>query len=117
MSMTLRGFARDGLETPEDDSYRGTAPLRSVRQPSTTKLLLTVQEAADVLSMSRASLYRLIRAGDVPILKIGAMTRVAPNALNTYVNGLDNCSVQRPLGGVVHHPRIRPHAIHRTRLR
>lgn len=68
-------------------------PPRSPATPA-TKLLFTVTEAAAVLSMSRASLYRLIRGGEVPTLKIGAMTRVTAAALDSYVSSLQRRATQ-----------------------
>ena len=41
------------------------------------KLLLTVEQAAEALSMSRASPYRLVGRGEVPMLKIGGMSRAS----------------------------------------
>ena len=52
------------------------------------RLLLSVDEAAEALAMSRASMYRLIRRGAIPIVKIGAMTRVEAVRLAAYVEAL-----------------------------
>ena len=48
-------------------------------------LLLTVEEGADVLAMSRASLYRLIRRGEIPVVKIVVMTRLEVSDLKSYL--------------------------------
>jgi excisionase family DNA binding protein len=44
----------------------------------TTKLLLTVEEAADRLGVGRTLMYALIRSGDVPSVQIGRLRRVRP---------------------------------------
>lgn len=53
-----------------------------------TRLLLNLVEAAETLSMSRASLYRLIRRGEIPVIKIGGMTRIEMAELEQYVRRL-----------------------------
>lgn len=53
-----------------------------------TRLLLNVAEAADTLAMSRASLYRLIRRGEIPVIKIGGMTRLEMAELEQYIRRL-----------------------------
>lgn len=53
-----------------------------------TRLLVNVSEAAETLAMSRASLYRLIRRGEISVIKIGGMTRLETNALEDYVRRL-----------------------------
>lgn len=50
------------------------------------KLLLTVPEAAAALSMSRASLYRLLGRGEIRVIKIGGMTRISAAALEAFVS-------------------------------
>ena len=65
--------------------------------PPPTKLLLTVSEAASALAISRASLYRLIQSGQLPVLKIGSLTRVTTAALEEFVSGLQSeLGVVRP---------------------
>jgi excisionase family DNA binding protein len=57
-----------------------------------TRLLLRVAEAANTLAMSRASLYRLIKRGDIPVIKIGGMTRIELEQLESYVHQLSQGS-------------------------
>lgn len=52
------------------------------------KLLLTPEEAADVLSIGRSKLYTLLATGDVPSVRIGACRRIPLSALVEYVERL-----------------------------
>jgi excisionase family DNA binding protein len=50
-----------------------------------TKLLLTVDEAADRLSIGRATLYRMISSGLIESVSIGRSRRVPVRALEQFV--------------------------------
>lgn len=52
---------------------------------SPTKLLLTPQEAALALCMSRSSLYKLLLTGEIPSIKVGRMRRISLIALQQWV--------------------------------
>ena len=47
--------------------------------------LLTMQQAADRLQISRSALYREVRAGRLKIVKLGNLTRVRPDSLEAYI--------------------------------
>jgi len=49
------------------------------------KLLYTIDEAADVLGISRSLMYDLILTGQVPSLKIGRVRRIPVVALESFV--------------------------------
>ena len=52
-----------------------------------TRILLRVQEAADMLSVSRAKMYELLAANnEIPVVRIGHSIRVPRAALETWVN-------------------------------
>lgn len=52
-----------------------------------TKLLLRVDEAAEVLSISRATAYELIRAGVLPVIRLGGRSiRISLVALEAAIN-------------------------------
>lgn len=53
--------------------------------PNTPRLLLTVEEAADALAISRTSLYVLLGKGEIPVVHIGRSVRVPVDALSAYV--------------------------------
>jgi excisionase family DNA binding protein len=56
--------------------------------PTAPAMLLTVQEAAQMLRISRAKLYQLIQKGEVRTVKIAASRRVPVAALQEYVERL-----------------------------
>lgn len=51
-------------------------------------LLLTVEEAARLLSIGRPKMWRLIMAGEVVSVKIGGSRRIPNSALEDYVRTL-----------------------------
>jgi excisionase family DNA binding protein len=51
----------------------------------TDKLLLTVREAQDVLSLGRSKLYELIASGELPVVRIGRAVRLPARALEAWV--------------------------------
>jgi excisionase family DNA binding protein len=52
----------------------------------TTKLLLTVNEAAEALSLGRSAMYALLLSGEVPSIKIGRVRRVPLYGLEAFVH-------------------------------
>jgi excisionase family DNA binding protein len=56
--------------------------------PSTTKLLLSVEEAADLLGVSRSTMYDLMRTRAVGSVRIGRCRRISLDALRVYVDRL-----------------------------
>lgn len=55
---------------------------------TTTRLLLTVEESAERLGISRTYVYELLARGDVESVKIGRARRVPAEALDDYVDRL-----------------------------
>lgn len=53
-----------------------------------TKLLLTPDEAADMLSISRSLLYRLIMHKRIFSVKVGGSRRIPVRAVHAYVDAL-----------------------------
>jgi excisionase family DNA binding protein len=49
------------------------------------RLLLTVEEAADVLHIGRSKVFDLIRNGDLGSVKIGRLRRVPVGALDEFM--------------------------------
>jgi excisionase family DNA binding protein len=48
--------------------------------------LLTVAEVAAVLRVSNMTVYRLIKAGDLPALKVGKNYRIRESELETFLS-------------------------------
>jgi len=53
-----------------------------------TRLLLTIDEAAEALGICRAMVYRLINAGKLHTVKIGKARRISVEELRKYVERL-----------------------------
>jgi excisionase family DNA binding protein len=52
------------------------------------KLMVTVEEAAKLLSLSRAMLYRLMERRCIASVKVGTARRIPLRALQQYVDSL-----------------------------
>jgi excisionase family DNA binding protein len=54
--------------------------------PSTDQeLLLRIDAAADRLSISRATLYRMIQRGEIATIRIGSAVRIPVSALDRWL--------------------------------
>ena len=53
------------------------------------KKLITVPEAAEVLSLSRSKIYTLIKSGQLPSVKIGGSRRFTQDNIQNYLAGLE----------------------------
>src|SRR5690606_37449050 len=49
-------------------------------------LLLTIEEAAELLHVGRCTMQALLTSGEVQSLKIGRLRRVPPSALEDYID-------------------------------
>ena len=63
----------------------GTAPCREPCRVAPTTQLMSVTEASQWLGISRASLYRLVRSGAVPSVRIGSRRLFRPDDLAAFV--------------------------------
>ena len=48
--------------------------------------LLTVREVADAIRVSTMTVYRLIRAGDLPAIRVGKHFRIRESDLSAYLD-------------------------------
>jgi excisionase family DNA binding protein len=48
--------------------------------------LLKARDVAAVLNISRALAYRLMRSGQIPVVRVGHAVRVIPADLAAYIN-------------------------------
>lgn len=55
---------------------------------TTTRVLLTVEAAADRLSVGRTTMYALIKAGHITTVRVGRLRRVPADALTAYTRRL-----------------------------
>ncbi len=52
---------------------------------TTLRLLWTVDESAEILGVSRSTIYRLINRGRLTPIKVGASTRIPAQTLERFV--------------------------------
>ena len=50
------------------------------------RLLLTVDEVAEALALSRSTIYRLLKSGDLVATRIGTATRIPESSLRRFVD-------------------------------
>ncbi|SFJ77832.1 helix-turn-helix domain-containing protein [Cellulomonas sp. KH9] len=53
--------------------------------PSARVRYLTVVEVADLMRVSRMTVYRLVHAGELPAVRVGRSFRVPQDALDAYL--------------------------------
>jgi excisionase family DNA binding protein len=53
-----------------------------------SRLLLTVEEAAEVLAVGRTTVFHLIRTGQLATVQIGRLRRVPMDALHQFTRDL-----------------------------
>jgi excisionase family DNA binding protein len=72
-------------------------------RPSTTdgKLLLTVEEVANLTSLGRSTVYELLARGEIPSITIGRSRRVPSEALHAWIRREMATSLSTALGGGV----------------
>ena len=70
----------------------------SIRDPDTSvsqkppRLLLTVEEAAELIGICRSNMFKLIRRGEVESVCIGRLRRITPAAVEDYVRRLSSAA-------------------------
>ena len=68
---------------------------------------LTVQEVADLMRVSSMTVYRLIKAGELPAVRVGRSFRVAEGDVDTYLaSGYTRPDSQRRLPRAGRHPTL-----------
>jgi excisionase family DNA binding protein len=73
----------DSVRT-DADAIREPAP---AREPS-PRVLLTVEAAADRLSIGRTTMFALLKAGDIVSVRIGHLRRIPATELDAYAERL-----------------------------
>lgn len=69
---------------------------------ATPKILLNMREVTEATGISRASLYRQMRAGQLPFVKVGSRTLFRPVDLQNFVDrkvqaSADAAAVSHPI--------------------
>jgi excisionase family DNA binding protein len=66
--------------------------------PGSGKLLLTITEAAERLSVGRSTIYELINHGDLPVTHIGRSARISVTALEDFARARRQVCRERAAG-------------------
>jgi excisionase family DNA binding protein len=82
----LTGTSRRAQDYALDETPRRFRKV-PVAPRSDAELLLRIGVAADRLAVSRATLYRMVRRGDIPTVRIGTAVRVPVSALERWLAG------------------------------
>ncbi len=94
LERVLRGRGRN----PRESMYRRTAnavwlhpakemDMLSLNRESPPRALLTVREVASMLGCGRTLVYDLIGARELPVVKVGRLTRVPIEAVDHFIRG------------------------------
>ena len=57
-----------------------------MKRPFTEARLLTVNEVADLLRVSRMTVYRMIKEGEMPAVRVGRGYRLREDDVDTYLS-------------------------------
>ena len=60
------------------------------QEPTGSRVLLSVEEAAQRLNVGRTTVYALIKAGDLVTVKVGRRRLVPAEAVDAYIAALTN---------------------------
>ena len=74
---------RRGNKTPEDEPRPDAFCARTTE--ADTRLLLTIPEVAQRLSLGRSFVYQLVMRGEIASIKIGRARRIPVNALEQFI--------------------------------
>lgn len=53
----------------------------------TEKLLVNIMEAANLLSVGRSTIYKLMNSGDLKVVKLGCSARITMDSIRALVDG------------------------------
>lgn len=80
--VTFDNIAHHVVTCPDPAAeWKGVA----VAQSFSKARFLTVQEVADLMRVSSMTVYRLIKAGDLPAVRVGRSFRVSEADVDTYL--------------------------------
>lgn len=70
------------------EAYPNNAMTRPVPPETAPRVLLTVEAAAERLSIGRTMMYALVKSGDIESVCIGRLRRIPAIALDSYARRL-----------------------------
>jgi excisionase family DNA binding protein len=72
-------------DTEDDAMHEPPEPGQSKLAPALEPLLVRVEEAARILSLSRSTIYEMMDAGELPSVRRGSARRIPVAALREWV--------------------------------
>lgn len=72
----------------EQNSSDSKTREKNAPRESPDRLLLTVEEAANLLNLGRTKTYSLVRSGEIESVQIGRLRRVPKSAIDDYTERL-----------------------------
>jgi len=76
------GFRNEGYPAGRSTPYDAAIVKR---EPFTEARLKTVNEVADLLRVSRMTVYRMIKTGEMPAVRVGRSYRLRSEDVDTYL--------------------------------
>lgn len=58
------------------------------------KLLVSIMEAAGLLSVGRSTIYKLMNSGDLKVVKLGCSARITMDSVRALAGANDNTAVE-----------------------
>lgn len=62
-----------------------TEPVAEGASSAPGRLLVTVEEAAEMLAIGRTKAYEMVRSGELPTMRIGRVVRIPLEALREWI--------------------------------
>jgi excisionase family DNA binding protein len=84
--LPARGPGRPRKTVPEPEVV--SSPPVPASAPSSRQVAYSVPQAALALGISKTSVWKLIKEGDLPAVKLGRRTLIPTGALQTLLDGL-----------------------------
>lgn len=75
-------------ESPDDRPATSSRPSPATPSPSRPKALITLDEAADRLSISVRQVYRLVNRNHLKVVHVGRSARIVEHTLDDYIDSL-----------------------------
>lgn len=82
-SMSTHEYAPDEKNAARESGSAGVTPLRESALGEMR--FFTVAEVAEVMRVSRMTVYRLVHSGELPAVRVGRSFRVPQRAVNEYL--------------------------------
>lgn len=83
-----RGDSHAKSASAHPERTRENPKLDTPTNPKPLRVLLTVEDAAQQLSIGRTTMYALIKTGEIATVRIGHLRRVPADAVSAYVSQL-----------------------------